>query len=62
MRVLILGAPSAIAEATARLYASEGADLLLVGRQQAKLDAIAADLKVRGAVRAETAVYDLAAP
>lgn len=62
MRVIILGATSAIAEATARLYATEGADLLLVGRQQAKLEAIAADLKVRGAARVETAVHDLAAP
>lgn len=61
MRVIILGATSAIAEATARLYAQEGADLLLVGRQKDKLEAIAADLKVRGAARTETAVHDLAA-
>jgi short-subunit dehydrogenase len=60
LRVIILGATSAIAEATARLYAAEGADLLLVGRQTARLSAIAADLKVRGAARAETAVCDLA--
>jgi decaprenylphospho-beta-D-erythro-pentofuranosid-2-ulose 2-reductase len=61
LRVIILGATSAIAEATARLYAQEGADLLLVGRQKDKLEAIAADLKVRGAARAETAIHDLAA-
>ncbi|MRG55129.1 SDR family NAD(P)-dependent oxidoreductase [Phyllobacterium sp. SYP-B3895] len=60
MRVIVLGATSAIAEATARLYALEGADLLLVGRQEGKLEAIAADLKVRGATRVETAVHDLA--
>ena len=60
LRVIILGATSAIAEATARLYAGEGADLLLVGRQADKLSAIAADLRIRGARRAETAVCDLA--
>jgi len=60
VRVIILGAASAIAEATARLYAKEGADLLLVGRQREKLEAIAADLKLRGAARAEVVVRDLA--
>lgn len=62
MRVIILGATSAIAEATARLYAQEGADLLLVGRQKDKLAAIADDLKVRGAARVETALHDLVGP
>lgn len=60
MRVIILGATSAIAEATARLYAKEGADLLLVGRQADRLAAIAADLKLRGATRADIIVRDLA--
>ncbi|MCV5990438.1 SDR family NAD(P)-dependent oxidoreductase, partial [Escherichia coli] len=55
-------ATSAIAEATARLYAAERAELLLVGRQEERLGAIAADLKVRGAARAEVAVADLAQP
>jgi decaprenylphospho-beta-D-erythro-pentofuranosid-2-ulose 2-reductase len=48
-RVLILGALSDIAEATARLYAADGARLFLVARDRRKLDAVAADLKVRGA-------------
>ena len=61
MKVIILGATSAIAEATARLYAAEGAELLLVGRHGERLDAIAADLRLRGAARVETAVCDLAA-
>ena len=61
MRVIILGATSAIAAATARLYAGEGADLLLVGRNAEQLAAVAADLKLRGAARAEVAVRDLAA-
>ena len=60
MRVIILGATSAIAAATARLYAKDGAQLLLVGRQAEKLAAIAADLKLRGAASAEIAVRDLA--
>lgn len=61
LRVIILGAASGIAEATARLYASEGARLLLIGRQAERLAAIAADLKVRGAEAAEIAVLDFAA-
>ena len=60
MKVIILGATSAIAEATARLYAGEGAELLLVARQPERLAAIAADLKLRDAARVETAVRDLA--
>lgn len=60
-RVIVLGALSAVAEQTARLYAAEGAELLLAGRDRARLDAVAADLKVRGAARAEVAALDLAA-
>lgn len=63
-RVLIIGATSAIAEATARLYAERGARLHLVARNRAKLDAIADDLLVRGApevTRAELEVNDVAA-
>ncbi len=59
MRVIILGATSAIAEATARLYAAEKASLMLVGRQEARLKAIADDLTARGAAQVETAVLDL---
>ncbi len=59
MRVIILGATSAIAEATARLYAAEKASLMLVGRQEARLKAMADDLAVRAAVKVETAVLDL---
>lgn len=48
-RVLIIGATSAIAEATARLWAARGDSLFLVGRRAERLDVIAADLRVRGA-------------
>jgi short-subunit dehydrogenase len=51
-RIIILGAASAIAEATARLWAARGARLLLVGRNDVRLKTIAADLIVRGAAQA----------
>ena len=57
-RILIVGATSAIAEATARLFASRGDALMLTGRSPSRLQAIADDLKVRGAARAETFVLD----
>jgi len=48
-RVLILGATSAIAEATARLLAARGAEMYLVARNQSRLRCVADDLEVRGA-------------
>ena len=59
-RILVLGASSAIAERWARLRAAQGDRLLLVGRDPAKLDIIAADLKARGAGDVLTAESDLA--
>lgn len=47
-KVVIIGGTSAIAEATARLYAARGAQLFLVARNAARLEDIAADLRVRG--------------
>jgi short-subunit dehydrogenase len=61
LRVLILGANSGIAEATSRLYAAEGAILLLVGRHAGRLNALAEELQELGASRCETAVLDLVA-
>ena len=55
-KILIVGATSAIAEATAKLWAGRGDTLFLVGRKALRLDAIAADLRVRGA----TSVHCLA--
>ena len=57
-RILIVGATSAIAEATARLFAARGDALFLAGRDSLRLQAIAADLTVRGASRVETAEFD----
>lgn len=58
-KVLIVGATSAIATACARLWAAEGAELFLVGRNPEQLQLIAADLRVRGAARVESHELDL---
>jgi decaprenylphospho-beta-D-erythro-pentofuranosid-2-ulose 2-reductase len=47
--ILVIGATSAIAEATCRLYAARNARLCLVGRNTQRLNDIAADLRTRGA-------------
>ena len=60
VRVAIIGATSAIAQATAACYAEEHAAFLLVARDAAKLAAVAADLRVRGAARVDELVADLA--
>ncbi|WP_428383339.1 SDR family oxidoreductase [Nevskia ramosa] len=57
-RILIMGATSAIAEATAREFAALGDALFLVGRNPDRLTAIADDLRLRGAAQAETWVMD----
>jgi len=57
-RILIIGATSAIAEATARLYAAEGAKLFLIARDAQKLQALAADLSTRGSAEVLTAEMD----
>lgn len=48
-RIVIFGATSGIAEATAREFAKEGTSFVLVGRDVEALGDIGADLKVRGA-------------
>jgi decaprenylphospho-beta-D-erythro-pentofuranosid-2-ulose 2-reductase len=58
-KILVLGATSGIAQATCRIWATQGASLFLVARNQAKLDAVAADLRTRGASYVGTAVADL---
>lgn len=57
--VLIIGATSAIAEATARRYAANGDNLFLLGRDVQRLEAIAADLRVRGAGHVGSAPLDV---
>jgi decaprenylphospho-beta-D-erythro-pentofuranosid-2-ulose 2-reductase len=48
-RVLVVGATSAIATEAARCYAATGARMFLTGRHAERLEAVAADLRVRGA-------------
>jgi short-subunit dehydrogenase len=48
-KILVMGAGSAIAEATARVFAQRGDALFLVGRKADVLESICADLRVRGA-------------
>ncbi len=56
--VLIIGATSAIAEATARHFAQDGDRLYLVARNQERLSDVSADLRIRGASQVETQVMD----
>jgi short-subunit dehydrogenase len=58
-KILVLGATSGIAEATCRIWAAQGAQLFLVARNPEKLEAVAADLRTRGAAYVGTAVADL---
>ncbi len=59
MKILIIGATSAIAYETAKFFARDGAELFLAGRSAGKLEDVANDLKVRGAQRTETCLLDL---
>lgn len=62
LRVLILGAASGIAQATARLYAGEGAIIGLAGRNAGRLAVIRDDMRARGAFQTETFDVDFSAP
>ena len=57
-RAVIFGATSAIAVATARLWAARGWALYIVGRDAERLDSIARDLLARGASDVRTAVFE----
>ena len=61
--ILILGATSAIAQATARLLAEQAgpgsASFFLVARDPYKLDAVASDLRTRGAKAVSAQALDL---
>jgi decaprenylphospho-beta-D-erythro-pentofuranosid-2-ulose 2-reductase len=56
--ILIVGATSAIAEATARTWAAERAQLYLIARNSERLALVAGDLGTRGA-RVTSAVLDV---
>lgn len=57
-RILIIGATSAMAEATARIWAARGCKMYLLARNATRLEAIALDLRVRGAEAVHTGVFD----
>lgn len=54
---LIIGATSAIAEATARLWATRGYSFFLAARDTRKLEIVKQDLTSRGAVRVECGTF-----
>lgn len=58
-KVLVIGATSAIAEHCARLWAARGDAVFLVGRNEERLQTIASDMKVRGALQAHSYCIDL---
>jgi decaprenylphospho-beta-D-erythro-pentofuranosid-2-ulose 2-reductase len=58
-KILIIGATSAIAQATARRFAGKGARFYLLARDAEKLDALSKDLKIRGAQSVDHAVMDV---
>ena len=61
LKILVIGATSAIATACARLWVIQGATFFLVGRTAKKLGQVADDLTARGAI-VHTHVLDLKAP
>jgi decaprenylphospho-beta-D-erythro-pentofuranosid-2-ulose 2-reductase len=60
LRVLILGATSGIAAATARIYAAEGARLILVARDAERLAELTSEMRAIGASECRSVVLDLA--
>ncbi|MHB1934666.1 MAG: SDR family oxidoreductase [Leptospirillum sp.] len=58
-RILIVGATSAIAQATARLFAKNGDRLFLTGRDPEKLEVLSADLAIRGAAQVDAVAHDV---
>ena len=58
-RIAVFGATSAIAHATAKIFAQKGASLVLFARDAEKLASVADDLQVRGAESVEQHVLDL---
>ncbi len=62
MRIMLIGVTSAIGEHLSRYLAVKRVSLYLTGRDPARLDKIAADLKVRGATRTATERLDVTNP
>jgi short-subunit dehydrogenase len=62
VKILVVGATSKIAEATARLWASRGDSLYLAARRETLLAACADDLRVRGAGSVAFERFDILEP
>ncbi|HLD65982.1 MAG TPA: SDR family NAD(P)-dependent oxidoreductase, partial [Pseudomonas sp.] len=60
-KILIIGATSAIAEASARRFAAQGASLYLLARNQERLATLASDLSIRGASKVAYGDFDACA-
>ncbi len=58
-KTLIIGATSAIAQEAAKLFAARGDALVLVARDEKKLQAVVQDLEVRGAASVDHTIVDL---
>lgn len=58
-KILIIGAASAIAQETSRMFARDGASLYLVCRKRDRLSALQNDLLVRGASQVDGMTMDL---
>ncbi len=58
-KILAVGATSAIAAETLKLFARDGDEFFLVARSESKLQVVAADLVARGASRVDKFVADL---
>jgi short-subunit dehydrogenase len=59
MKLMIVGATSAVAHETAKCFAADGAEFFLVGRSTEKLAAVQHDLEVRSAAHVVTYSLDL---
>ena len=60
--VLITGASSGIGRELARLFASDGADLVLIARNEGKLRELAGELAATYRTKAQVMPADLASP
>lgn len=58
-KIMIIGATSAIAEATARIFAARNYEFFLIGRSRNRLEAVSKDLMVRGAVSVYSEILDV---
>ncbi|MGP9824400.1 SDR family oxidoreductase [Ectopseudomonas khazarica] len=58
MKILVIGATSAIATACSRRFAAQGHALYLLARDTERLDSLAQDLRVRGAASVSCKAFD----